>query len=46
MVKFGNLPQVADDFSDGVVVFDEDDGVYVLVHKGDLKGECEILKNE
>lgn len=28
--------QVGADWSDGVVVHDQDDGIYALVHKGDL----------
>ena len=34
------------DWSDGVVVFDRDYVIYILVHRRDLVGECEIAENE
>jgi len=46
MITFGNLPDVNEDFSDGVIVYDEDEQVHVLVHEGDLVGECEVLKKD
>jgi len=41
---FGDHPTVATDWSDGTIVYDEDDRVTVLVHRKDLSGDCE-LKN-
>lgn len=35
-----------EDWSDGIAVYDEDDGLYILVHKKDLQGECEVLNLE
>ena len=32
------------DWADGVVVLDEDHAIYLLVHKKDLIGKCEIVK--
>ncbi len=31
-----------EDWTDGVVVLDEDHGIYLLVHRKDLVGECEV----
>jgi len=35
-----------EDWTDGVVVFDEDYVVYLMVHRGDLVGECEVIETE
>ena len=34
------------DWTDAVVVFDADFVIYVLVHKKDLVGECEVIEVE
>lgn len=31
-----------EDWTDGVTVLDEDHGIYLLVHRKDLVGECEV----
>ena len=35
-----------EDWTDGVVMFDKEFVIYVLVHKKDLVGECEVIEVE
>jgi len=35
-----------EDWTDGVVVLDEGYALYLLVHRGDLVGECDIIETE
>ena len=44
LAEFSN--NAKEDWTDGVVVFDKDHVLFLLVHKKDLQGECEILEME
>ena len=33
-----------EDWTDGVVVLDEQHAIYLMVHRGDLVGECDVIK--
>ena len=35
-----------EDWTDGVVVLDEDFAIYLMVHEKDLVGECDIIETE
>jgi len=37
---------IGQDWTDGVIVFDKEFVIYVLVHRGDLVGECEVSETE
>jgi hypothetical protein len=33
-----------EDWTDGIVVLDEQHAIYLMVHVGDLVGECDVIK--
>jgi len=37
---------VGEDWTDGIIVFDKDYVIYLLIHKKDLVGECEVEETQ